>query len=209
MKASRRNQIPIEFSPQGDHCERLTHAGSEVFIGVRVQDDLVKRVGIAIEDRRHHAVTRGGDPITEDRIDLVAGNPHQTCQGPIRDLFLPLPEEVEDEEKRRRLRPSGRFQREVGFNLLDEEGQHLDTLSRCSLQRFFRKTLGVGQFVEDFPRIDRGRLHQEFKLGARTVPTLWAGSIWNLPHYRRNNHINCLSLTDQRVIRSCRSPEMG
>ena len=94
-------------------------------------------------------------------------------------------------------RPSGRFQREVGFNLLDEEGQHLDTLGRCSLQRFLRKTLGVGQFVEDFPRIHRGRLHQEFKSGARTVPSIWAGSISNPMNDRRNNYINCLSLTER------------
>jgi hypothetical protein len=44
-------------------------------IGVRVQDDLVKRVGIAVEDRRHDAVTGGRDAVTEDRIDLLAGTP--------------------------------------------------------------------------------------------------------------------------------------
>jgi hypothetical protein len=48
----------------------------------------------------------------------------------------------------------------------------------------------------------------EFKSGERTVPSLWAGSIWNPAHDRRNNHINCLSLTDERVIRSWQFIEM-
>lgn len=38
------------------------------------------------------------------------------------------------------------------------------------------------------------------------VPSLWAGSIWNPAHERRNNHINCLSLIDERVIRSAVLP---
>src|SRR5438132_12626888 len=43
------SQIPIEFSPQGDHGEGLDHAGPEVPIGTRVQDALAERVRIAVE----------------------------------------------------------------------------------------------------------------------------------------------------------------
>ena len=39
------------------------------------------------------------------------------------------------------------------LDLLDEKGNHFDTSVRCSLERFCRETLGVGQLVERFPRI--------------------------------------------------------
>src|SRR6266446_10509650 len=43
------SQIPIEFSPQDDHGEGLDHAGPEVFIGIRVENDVVERLRIAVE----------------------------------------------------------------------------------------------------------------------------------------------------------------
>ena len=63
--------------------------------------------------------------------------------------------EVKDEEQRRRLLPCGGFQRQKGFDLLDEEGQDFVTLGSRSFQRLSWETLGVGQFVEDFSRFHR------------------------------------------------------
>src|SRR5438552_1737748 len=39
----------IEFSPHSDHGEGLAHARSNEFVGSRVQDDVVERLGLAIE----------------------------------------------------------------------------------------------------------------------------------------------------------------
>jgi len=53
---------PVEFSPNSDHSEGFAHARPNEFFGVRVQDDVVERLKVAIEQRRHNAVARGGDP---------------------------------------------------------------------------------------------------------------------------------------------------
>ena len=71
---------PIEFSSQGDHGEGFAHACPNEFVGVRVQDDVVERLRVAIEHRRHHAVARGGDPVAEDRIYVRARKSQQTRQ---------------------------------------------------------------------------------------------------------------------------------
>jgi hypothetical protein len=79
-------------------------------------------------------VARGGDPIAEDPVNLTARKSQQPCQRAISGLLPPLSEQMKDEEQRCRFCPSGRFQREVIFDLFEEQRQHLDTLSRCSLQ---------------------------------------------------------------------------
>jgi hypothetical protein len=48
------------------------------FLGLRVQDDLVERLRVAIKYRRHDAVARCGDTVPEDRIDFVARKSQQT-----------------------------------------------------------------------------------------------------------------------------------
>src|SRR5258707_4208731 len=47
---------PIEFSPQRDHGEGFAHARSNKLFDVRVQDDVVEWLRIAVEHRRHNAV---------------------------------------------------------------------------------------------------------------------------------------------------------
>src|SRR5437899_9552081 len=54
---------PIEFSLDGDHREDFAHARSNEFFGVWVQDNVVKRLRVAIENRRHHSMARRGDPV--------------------------------------------------------------------------------------------------------------------------------------------------
>src|SRR5580704_17895946 len=39
---------PIEFSPHSDHGEGLAHPRPNEFFGVRVQDDVVKRLWVAV-----------------------------------------------------------------------------------------------------------------------------------------------------------------
>jgi hypothetical protein len=78
---------------------------------------------------------------------------------------------MEDEKQRCGFCARRRFQRKIGFDLFDEEGQHLDALGRCSLERFSWKTLCVRQIVKDCSSIHRGRSRSEFKIGSmnRTV----------------------------------------
>src|SRR6516164_5542885 len=66
-------QYPIQFSPEGDHSERLAHARPDELFGVRVQDDVVEWLRVAIEYRCHDAVAGCGDAVAEDCIYLVAG----------------------------------------------------------------------------------------------------------------------------------------
>jgi hypothetical protein len=144
---------PIEFSPQGDYREGFAQARSKEFFGLRVQNDVVERLRIAIEHCRHHAVAGCCDPVPEDCIYVTARKSQQTSQGPISGLLAPLAEEVENEEERCRFGPCTRVEGKEMLDLLDEQGNHFDTLVRCSLERFCRETLGVGQLVERFPRI--------------------------------------------------------
>ena len=51
-------RCPIEFTSQGHHREGFVHARSNEFFGIRVQDDVVERLRVAIEYRRHDAVAR-------------------------------------------------------------------------------------------------------------------------------------------------------
>jgi hypothetical protein len=94
---------PIEFSPHSDHSEGLAHARWDELFGVRVQDDVVERLRVAIEHRRHHAMARRGDPVAKDRIYVTARKSQQTRQWPIRGLLPPFPKQMKDEEQRRRL----------------------------------------------------------------------------------------------------------
>jgi hypothetical protein len=99
-----------------------------------------------------------GDAVPEKRIDFTTGKSEQTSQGPISGLLPPLAEQMEDEEQWRPFGPCFRVEGKEGFDLLDEQRNHLGLLGGCRLQRLFRKALGIGQFVEDFPDIHRGRL---------------------------------------------------
>src|SRR6267154_1427023 len=66
-------QCPIEFTSQGHHREGFVHARSNEFFGIRVQDDVVERLRVAIENRRHDTVTGGRNAVAEDPIDLGTG----------------------------------------------------------------------------------------------------------------------------------------
>src|SRR5438874_13025020 len=124
---------PIEFSPHSDHGEGLARTRPDEFFGVRVQDDAVERLRVAVEYRRHDAMARRGDSVAKDRIHVTARKSQQTRQRPISGLLPPFPEQMKDEEQRCRHYPCRRFQRKEGFDLLYEERQHLDTLVSCSL----------------------------------------------------------------------------
>ena len=45
---------PMESSPRSNHGEGFAHACPNEFLGVRVQDNVVERLRVAIENRRHH-----------------------------------------------------------------------------------------------------------------------------------------------------------
>jgi hypothetical protein len=103
-------------------------------------------------------MARRGDPVAKDRIYVTARKSQQARQGPVSGFLPPLAEEVENEEERCRFGPCFRVEGKESFDLLDEQRNHLGPLGRCRLQRFCRETFGVGQFVENFPGIHRGRL---------------------------------------------------
>jgi hypothetical protein len=63
-------------------------------VGVRVQDDAVERLRVAIEYRRYDAVARGGDPIAEDPVNLTARKSQKAYQRSISGFFPPFPEQV-------------------------------------------------------------------------------------------------------------------
>jgi len=105
-------------------------------------------------------MTRRSDAVPEDPVNFGAREAHQAGQWSISGFLPPLTEQMKDEEQGRRLLPCRRFQRKESFDLLDEEGQHFLALGSRSLQRFFRETSGIGEFVEDFSRFHRNRFHQ-------------------------------------------------
>ena len=51
------------------------------FFGVRVQDDVVERLRVAVEHRRHHPVARCRDPVAKDPIDLRPGSLSRRASG--------------------------------------------------------------------------------------------------------------------------------
>ena len=82
MKASRRNPAAffrVEFAPQDQHGDRLAHPRSNELVGIWVEDDLVERVRIAVENRRHDPMCGARYSAAQDRIDLVVRTSQQTC----------------------------------------------------------------------------------------------------------------------------------
>jgi len=78
-------------------------------LGIGVQDDVVERLRIAIEDGRDDAVTGRGDAVTEDPIDFTARKPQQTCQRSVSGLSRHSP-------SRWKMKKSGvDFDRAAGF----------------------------------------------------------------------------------------------
>src|ERR1700730_8407276 len=74
---------PMESSPNSDHGKGLAHTRPDEFFGLRVQDDVVERLRVAVEHRRHHAMARRGDPVAKNRIYVTARKSKQTRQWPI------------------------------------------------------------------------------------------------------------------------------
>ena len=108
--------------------------------------------------------------------------------------FSAITEEVENEEERRRHCPTGRFQREAGFNLFQEQIRPSRRVGLTSLQCLSRQPLGVGQFVEYFPRHPSWSAPSGIQIGS-TNATVALGRFNPDPaHNRRTNHIKCLSL---------------
>ncbi len=71
--------IPFEFSAQGDHSEGFAHGGADKLLGLRIENDVVERLRITVEDRGHHTVTGRGDGIPENRLGFLGGAPQETC----------------------------------------------------------------------------------------------------------------------------------
>ena len=119
------DQGPIQFPSHHQHGERLAHAGPDVLFGIRVEDDLVERLRIAIEDRRDDAMGGARDAVAEDRIDFVLRTFRQACQRSVGGFLSPLAEQMEDEEQRRRLRTVGRVERQIGIDFAKEPSRHV------------------------------------------------------------------------------------
>jgi hypothetical protein len=56
---------PMESSPHSYYGEGFAHACPNELLGVRVQDNVVEQLRVAIENRRHHAMARRGDPVAK------------------------------------------------------------------------------------------------------------------------------------------------
>lgn len=86
----------VEFAPQGNHSERLEHASANEFIGIWIEDDVVKRLRITIENRGHDSVAGRGYRISEDLFGLRA--PQQTRERSVGGPFSPFSEQMKDEK---------------------------------------------------------------------------------------------------------------
>jgi hypothetical protein len=62
-----------------DSRGKLTEAQVYEKLNAEIErEDVVERLGVAVEYRRHDAVARGGDPIAEDPVNLTARKSQQT-----------------------------------------------------------------------------------------------------------------------------------
>jgi hypothetical protein len=142
-------QRPIELSLQGNHGEGLAHARSDELLGIGIENNLAKRLRVAVEDRSHDTVAGRRDRIAEDRIGFVGRTPQQTCQRSVGGLFPPLPEQMKDEKERRRARSRVRLTTEVVLDHPEELRKQLDALRRGRVQCLSWKIRSVGQLVKD------------------------------------------------------------
>ena len=101
------NQRPVEVTPEHQHGERLAHAGPDEFVGIRVENDLVERLRIAIEDRRHDAMGGAGDAVAENRIEFVFRTSQHPSQRSVGGFLSPFAEQMKDEKQGGRLCPVG------------------------------------------------------------------------------------------------------
>ena len=141
------NEIPIEFAAQGDHGEGLAHARPDELLGIGIENDVEERLRVSVIHRSHDVVAGLGCRISQDRTGFVSGTPKQTRQRSVGCPLPPLPEQMKDEEERRRVLPCGRFLTEVFLDHPEELRQQFGALRRGRLQCLCWKTRGVGKFV--------------------------------------------------------------
>jgi hypothetical protein len=137
---------------------RLEHASANEFIGVWIEDDVVKRLWITIENRCHDTVAGRGYRISEDLFGLWA--PQQKRERFVGGPFSPFSEQMEDEKQRGRLRPSSRLSIEIVLDSRKEPRNHLGTLRAGGLQCLSGKAFRMGELVEDFRGIHGDRLSE-------------------------------------------------
>ena len=89
--------VTVELTPQDEHRQSLTHARANILVGRPIEDDVVKRSGIAIEHSRYDPVT-GGDGCVAQNIVYVRRT-KQTGERAICGFLAPTTEKVKDEEK--------------------------------------------------------------------------------------------------------------
>jgi len=61
----------IEFPSEHQHGECFAHAGPDKLFGIRVENDLVELLRIAVKDRRHDAVGGGRDGVAKYCLNFV------------------------------------------------------------------------------------------------------------------------------------------
>ena len=121
------------------HGNRLTHPRADEFVCLLIQNDVIQRIGIAVENRRHHAVRRLRDRITDDRVEYLAGQPQECRQWPVRRLFAPLTEQMKD-KKQRGPGSQRTFERQERIDAPQEYRNHRTAISLGGTDRLDRQS---------------------------------------------------------------------
>ena len=84
----------------GQHRERIEHARSHELVGILLANDVVERVGIAVEHGRHYPMGRHGLGVAQTRFKRFARELQEPCERPVSRFLTPFAEEVKGEKQR-------------------------------------------------------------------------------------------------------------
>ena len=76
-----RRRVARQLSSTRQHGDRLQHLGADELIGFGIANDLMERLGIAIENGRHHAMAGLGDASPRIVSRTSGGNRSKTANG--------------------------------------------------------------------------------------------------------------------------------
>src|SRR5262252_1100962 len=154
---------PRHFTVQRRHRDRFEHARPDVFVRFRVQNHLIQRLRIAVENGSHDAMGSLGDSAAKYLIEVIGRTAQQTCERPIRRFLAPLTEQMKDEEERI---PRGAIavRRHVLLDRVYEDRSQARPVCACGAERLDRQWFLIDQAIENLSSVHaflrESRTHQ-------------------------------------------------
>ena len=142
-----RRLLARQPAAQGHNDQSVEHARSDELVRSRVQDHLIKRGRIAVENAGHHPMGGLGRGTAKDGVEFFPRSAQESGERSIGRFFAPLAEQMEYEKQRNLRRRAGRL------GLIDcreEQRHHCRSICVCGADGINRQALAGGtQLIEN------------------------------------------------------------